>query len=137
MNCHHGTIHDQRYARGCAQETQGWPLSVRDRLNAFWRAREPATQPRLNIASPTFSSSSYIYIYIPGWPFPCRLHPRRNIPPRIGPRTPSCSTKRQGGRFGTRAIHHPLLARTENPFTDPTGTTDGSVLAHFNYPAEG
>lgn len=64
MNCHHGTIHDQRYARGCAQETQGWPLSVRDRLNAFWRAREPATQPRLNIASPTFSSSSYIYIYI-------------------------------------------------------------------------
>lgn len=78
-----------------------------------------------------------IYIYISGSPFPCRLHPHRNIPPRIGPRTPSCSTKRQGGRFGTRAIHHPPLARTENPFTDPTGTTDGSVLAHFNYPAEG
>ena len=73
VNRHHGTIHDRRYdpdrffvcTRGVVHREHwaGWPLSVRDRLNAFRRAREPATQPRLNIGSPTFPSS-FIYIRV-------------------------------------------------------------------------
>ena len=79
---------------------------------------------------------SYIYVYIsrhghpPGSPFPSRLHPRRNIPPRERPRV---RRKDEGeGRFGTRgAIHHPPLAGTENPFTDPTGTTGRECARAF------
>lgn len=148
MNCHHGTIHDQRYgpsirvyARGCTQETLGWPLSVRDRLNAFWRAREPATQPRLNIGSPTFSSS-YIYIYmyvrgttIPGSPFPCRLHPHRNIPPRERPRV---RRKDKGGGLVHEArFIIPLWPGQKIHSPIPRAQRNGSVLAHFNYPSEG
>lgn len=79
---------------------------------------------------------SYIYVYIsrhghpPGSPFPSRLHPRRNIPPRERPRV---RREDEGeGRFGTRgAIHHPPLAGTENPFTDPTGTTGRECARAF------
>lgn len=129
------------YARGCTQETLGWPLSVRDRLNAFWRAREPATQPRLNIGSPTFSCT---YIYIEARPSLTRLflavytpivtfHPES---PRERPRVRR-KDRGRGGLVHEARFIIPLWPGQKIHSPIPRAQRTGSVLAHFNYPSEG
>lgn len=85
---------------------------------------------------------SYIYVYIsrhghpPGSPFPSRLHPRRNIPPRERPRVRRKDEGRGGLVHEARFII-PLWPGQKIHSPIPRAQRAGSVLAHFNYPREG
>lgn len=124
-----------RTARAGATGNQPFVRSfhvVRDRLNAFSRAREPATPPRLNVsahlhfrgrrtAHTTLIHGRALFPRVAASPSKL-LSPRRERP---------CVRKDNGV---PRAIHHPP---SENPFNDPPRHNTRSVLAHFNSPSEG